>query len=282
MLPTGTTTDPLPQPASQDKRLYVFLHGLFGIVDHPDGLEVLMPHVPEHSYRAGPFMGETHLRPRPHGNPYILKVPAGQAQFDTKSHLAVSKRAADTNIGPSEFHARITMPLPHHIHYIGKVDLSSLVQDDQNLLISKVAALLIVLEYKFSDPAEISLEGHRYIAQCDPADGNSASLHFFSEEDATQPSGHRSMGFTAVTNLFPDLRGNVSLTNGTAQPAPINYSDVLPGTIFAEYIRLRDRTEGVLTMLGSSLRAGNFPSMHYSYGVGSDVESCTPLVSTFR
>jgi hypothetical protein len=264
------------------KTLYVFLHGLFSIVDHPYGLDVLMPFVAEHSYRVGPFLGETFLLPRPFDHPYQLHVPSGHKRFNPATNLAVADRLPDSACGPNQLHARIFMPLPYDIHYIRKVDLSAVLKDDHNLFLGKIAPLLIVLEYKFSDASEIRLEGHRYLAQCDPASGKTASLHILSEEDATASPGHKAKGFTAACQLFPDLKGKVSLANAPSLPPPLDLSEILPGTIRAEYTTLRERTEGAFTKLGSSLRAGGFPSMDFTPGAGSDIETCLNLVSSCR
>jgi hypothetical protein len=269
-----------PASPTNDKTLNVFLHGLFCIIDHPYGLDVLLPHLPEHSYRAGSFLGETIIIQRPYHQPYVLHVPGGSKRFDPAKNLSVRNLLPNDSAGPSELQARITMPLPYDIFYVQPSPLGATLIDNQGFFQSRTACMLLVLQYKFSNVRQIKLEGHPYVATLDPPkDGTTSSLHIFSEEDFLPDAGHRINGFGAAANLLPSLRGNVSLADITPKPPDLLSSEIIPGTIAPEYANLQTRTQGALARLGSTMRSRDWPSLSTTTGAGADVHTCTAITS---
>src|SRR5580658_9504832 len=182
--------------------LYVFLHGLIGIVDGPTGLDLRIPNVGAvHSYRYGEFLGEVTLQPS--SAPYLISnIKGGADRFDPREHLVTT-----TNFpacAQADLYARICLPFPIKIHSILQVDLTGAIEDPLGHLPNpKIATMVPVLEYSYDDPrlvlfgsdpldvAPLYHHGHAY-----------SSLHIFAEEDEERLEDHDIAGFSAVASLF--------------------------------------------------------------------------------
>src|SRR5215470_10185429 len=103
-------------PAAQTANVNVIFHGLFVFVLKEGYIDVLIPTVDDHSYRAGPFLAEETLMSRPLSQPYALAgVTPGKANFDLDINFFIGDYDYDTTAGPDRVYARIVLPYPKEI-----------------------------------------------------------------------------------------------------------------------------------------------------------------------
>ena len=271
-------------PAPPGGTLYVFLHGLYGIVDSPSGIEVLIPDVgAAHTYRYGEFLGEVTLQPSSAAY-QISNITGGQVHFDPNQHMVTTQSFAACS--EPDLYGRIKLPLPLKIHSVVTVDLSGVIEDPrQHLSPKKIATMVPVLEYEYADPRKI-------LFGCDPLDvapvfaedqGKKRAfinLHIFAEEDLERLEDHDIAGFSAVTSLFefPCPPRLASLDN---VPAPV-VGTPPPGTTRLEFMSLALRTQE-LGYLGRFVRR---QILHHRKHVmvevspvGADPITCYPVVN---
>ena len=286
--PTGGVPAPSTasgdQTASADCTLNVFLHGLFVFLDRKDRIEILLPHLQEHTYRAGEFLGETMLRSRPFCDPYkLFGVDAGGAHFNPERVLSL--RGAPQpyqRLHEKQLHCRLEFPLPLAIYSLQQVDLTRNL-DNPEVFVNTVASMLHVFTYRVTDPSEIKLGDHVFADEPQLIDGKRyMSLHIFSEEDYEQfLAAHPIGGFAAAVGLFPGLY--VRLINDLPSVPAVTAQEMLPGTIPAEYEDLALRTIQKLGKLGEMMRMGRFPAswdqIGHGHVIGSDITTCTNIVS---
>jgi hypothetical protein len=188
--------------------LNVFLHGLIGVLNNENGIELLIPDVgPEHAYRFGEFLGEVTLPPST--APYdITGIEGGDpAPFPPDAHLCTSHRKPVCAEAP--LYARIKLPHPVSVHSYLKVDLTDVIEDpyphmyrDEN---GKTwGTLTPVLEYSFCDPRDVSIGADPVNVAPILSDKHQRwymNLHIFAEEDLERPESHTSNGFDAIAKL---------------------------------------------------------------------------------
>src|SRR3974377_1989115 len=94
----------------------VIFHGLFLFVLKKGYIDVLMPMMDDHSYRAGPFLAGETLQPRPLSQPYALAgVEAGTGTFNPATNWIIGKFDYDHYAGPDKVYARLLLPYPEAI-----------------------------------------------------------------------------------------------------------------------------------------------------------------------
>jgi len=264
--------------------LNVFFHGLFVFIDRPSGIDVLLPEVPDHSYRAGSFLGETQIvQPTdPVSQPLVLTgVQTGCAHLPEDRNLVVDGAEPDDQATPNDLHAVLWVPLPDKIVAADTVSIAGDLDNASAFSKATLACYLHVFQYRFFGSADtVLLRGHRFLPSLETIDGiQYMSLHIFSEEDTRLGSGHPITGFDRAVDLLPSLRGKVHLTRSTTSPGP---SARVSGTIPAEYEDLQIRTEERLRLIGSAMRQGDWPRIRrVEVDRGTSVSTCTAIVSKF-
>jgi hypothetical protein len=274
-------TPAVPCQPPPSKILNLFLHGLFVVIDRPDHLDVLLPAMPDHSFRFGEFLGETQLKPKPFCNPYVLTgVTGGCTKFDLTKNLSLKGMEPDPAPLASNLHCRIVLPTPIDIYTMRPFDLRPLLSDPtpfQNTVVST----LHVLTYAYEDSTKVKVSDHIFTESQQNRNGKTyMSLHMFSEEDFFPLTiSHSVQGFDAMVRLFPNLR--VFLTGDTDNLPNITEADIAPGTILPEYEDLRFRTADRLAIIGRQMRSGTFPKFWGDGGSpeGSSIRTCTNILS---
>jgi hypothetical protein len=263
----------------------IFLHGLMGIHVKPSGIDILIPDVgSDHAYRYGEFLGEVTLAPST-ASYHVSGLDKGTVSaFNPAEHIVAGGIAL---CDQPNLYATICLPPPAVIYSVLKVDLSGLLEDPLNHIVSSsgpnIATLIPVLAYTFQDP-------HKILFGCEPlnvapilgSDGVwYVNLHIFAEEDFERDDQHSLDGFDAVAGLFdfPCAPKLASLSNVRAPLIPENLP---PGTTSLEFtsLALRTRESGYLGRILRREVLHNHPPMilHLS-PLGSNPASCLQLIS---
>lgn len=268
-------------PAPPGGTLYVFLHGLIGVLDQPSGIDLLIPNVGAvHTYRYGEFLGEVTLQPSI--APYYLRnVNPGTARFDPQFHLVTT--SAFPVCQQPNLYARIKLPTPKCIHSVLQVNLTGVIEDPGGHFANpKIATMVPVLEYTYDDPRTL-LFGCDPLAVAPISYGGRiySNLHIFAEEDLERVEDHTTAGFSAVAALFefPCPPRLISLEN---VPAPTWPDSLPPGTTPLEFMSLALRTQE-LGYLGRTVRREilhHRPRVIVEVSpVGGNPVTCTPAIS---
>jgi hypothetical protein len=265
--------------------LYVFLHGLIGVLNNKWGIELLIPDVgPSHAYRFGEFLGEVTLPPSP-APYYVTGIEQGSfAPFPGDTHLCTNKLRPVC--GGAALYARIKLPHPKCVHSYLKVDLTDVIEDPQPHLCGDgkgkiFGTMTPVLEYSFQDPRDVLFAGDILNVAPIWSDGRwFMNLHIFAEEDLERPEDHTIGGFDAIAKLF-DFESAPRLISVSNIPAA-KKGKLPPGTTHLEFISLALRTRE-LGYLGRRVRwqllNGQDPAIVQVSSVGGDPITCLPLIS---
>ncbi len=265
--------------------LYIFLHGLIGVVDQPQGIELLIPNVgTHHSYRFGEFLGEVTLQPSS-ASYRITGIDGGSYRFDPAVHLVTSKFVPVC--GQPNLYASIKLPLPDKIHSVLQVDLTDVIEDPCQHLAGtsrqrNIATMIPVLEYHFKDSRKLLFGGDPLnVAPIRFGHNSYVNLHIFAEEDIERVSDHTLAGFDAVAGLFEFDCAPRLISLGNIPPAtPVG---PLPaGTTSLELMSLGLRTLE-MGYLGRFVREQilheHEPVIVRVSPVGIDPITCTPMIS---
>lgn len=204
--------------------LNVVFHGLCVFIAKPGknenpGVDILLPEVPGHVYRAGTWLGETSIDP---GAELTLGgVIPGQAIFERRKNLMLLPKKGEpkenTKRSSVKPYATIHVPRPRCICSLRPVTLTlgeDLDGDFSHVDVKvfsengKVTQSTVqVLQYTVESEDQVALAGkpsdHRWI----PAFHNGvATLHVFAEPETTQPVDHSITEFGAGSALFEGLQ----------------------------------------------------------------------------
>lgn len=187
--------------------LNVIFHGLFAFVVHHECIEVLIPKVDGHHYRAG----EVELAAQAS---YQLR---GVESSDSVTRFSIERFpvvAGFTVIDrtPARLQNSIYLPFPetfaglreitvgHDGYFGGRV---------RSQITCKHIPLVYVLRYGYKDPAHITLDSIHVPA---PAEGGDVNLHIYAEPPAPAaeaahglPRNHAVLAFQKLVRLFPGL-----------------------------------------------------------------------------
>jgi hypothetical protein len=134
----------------QDLNVNVFVHGLALCVPGKSIVDVLIPNMgSDHTYKAGSFLGEYLLKPRPLTLPYFLTgVEPGSATFDRQQNCCLYADRFDVHASAEDLWARITFPQPPEIlslrHYQAPLEMDI---DPRNIFAGQRPATVQVLRY---------------------------------------------------------------------------------------------------------------------------------------
>lgn len=193
--------------AGRPGTLYVFFHGLFifsesGPFARPDfPLQVVLPKVPGHMYRAGTWLAEddinTGLFP---SHPLQLQgVQDGGLSFFTDSRFIVDLRPAALN--PTGTAAALfLLPQPRStLKLLHAVNHTPFVAQTASGATFKNIAMAQVLVYDFADENAVFLDGH-FWEPC--ATGGAISLHIISTSLEPETAEHEQDTNTALSQVL--------------------------------------------------------------------------------
>jgi hypothetical protein len=189
--------------------LYVFLHGLFVTRQLPNELEIVLPLVSGHMYRAGNWLAETDIQAR--SVLWLRGVHTGSVRMSDQIDYII--QLPGLTLTRRRRAATLRLPLPAAIlQLLRAVDPSGgpVVTINGAGAWPKTAypkvATVVVLVYSFSDQNEVALQGHYW----EPSFvGAASSLHFISTSagpegvdhiDATERALYR------VLNGYPGMQ----------------------------------------------------------------------------
>ena len=218
---------PLTEPLSGPKVpgiVNVIFRGMFLFLQRKQMIDVLIPNIgTEHVYRAGLFLGETSLTPRPIGEPYVLRgVELGAEGFPSLPFGGYRYRS---NITQDDVWARVVVPRPFKLYSLRPTAFGVSAEDPWGLVDDKNFDIMHVLQYKAEDLRAVHLARHSVPNVDDPGihtmDGHSfLNIHIVSEPEVQGASMHHPIhGFQKLMDLFEGLQGTIALTD--RQPTTI-------------------------------------------------------------
>jgi hypothetical protein len=188
--------------------LYVFLHGLAVIRERPDGIEVVLPRVPGHVFKAGSFLNETRIASKA-----VLRlngVDAGQATFQNLQHTILLPHCSLTSRRRA---ATFSMRKPAAILELLRATGPNLAKAATGSGSWSDLCNMQVLVYNYADENEVYLDGHHWEpCACEGA----ISLHVVSTSDAPEGADHQLDTERTLRKLIENYPGLVF-----QKPAPI-------------------------------------------------------------
>jgi hypothetical protein len=212
--------------------LNVLLHGAFAFVRKKESIEVLIPAMGHHVFRAGNWLGETDLRQR--GGEYdLLGVKPGTAVFDPAVNLFVKSQDRPENPAP---HIRLNFPIPKQIYSMRVADVPrTSFTHQQRLAIDapmQHVATLQIFSYDFDDENDLLLKArHGYGHYWEAAfTGDYINLHIFSAEDHYARTSNSEEDF----NMCAELLGSPVRLDTRLLPSGIPKSTPMPPGVAEE------------------------------------------------
>lgn len=179
-------------------RLYLFVHGLTVIVERKDKkLEIVLPRVQGHVFRAGSWLSETDIEP---GNRIeLLNVTEGSADiYKTGLLLDVPAPHNLTRRGRA---ATLVVPKPNEI-------LCLLLAKEAGCLVGAAArqtlADVLVFVYQYNDENQVLLDGHYWQPS---STGDAISLHVISTSEVIEGEDHEIRTQRALRDVFKSFPG---------------------------------------------------------------------------
>ncbi|HEU4389431.1 MAG TPA: hypothetical protein VFV34_16625 [Blastocatellia bacterium] len=166
--------------------LYVFLHGLTVVAQRGSQLEVVLPRIPGHVYRAGNWLSEAEI-----GYRSVIRlrgVKRGTESFVQKSFVI---HLPDCSLTFRRRAATLWLPMPRDILGLRRVRTTS-----GGFIVTRIdtgggqdeVAIVQVLIYDYDDENEVVLEGHPV---WEPASlAGAISLHIISTSEALEGEEH--------------------------------------------------------------------------------------------
>jgi hypothetical protein len=185
------------------RRLYVFLHGLTVMFERTDGkLEIVMPRVPGHVYRAGSWLAET---PVESGNTLeLMGVNAGTTNIHTTGFLPTIPRPY--TVTRRRRAATVIVPKPAEILGLLRTQYADYAVQLRTTPPTKfpVVAEVSILVYDYIDPNQILLDGHYWQPCLTP---ESISLHLISTSEVPESAQHVADTEDALREVFRNYPG---------------------------------------------------------------------------
>ncbi len=241
----------------------VILRGQFLVVLRETAVEVLIPTMEEHIYRAGSFFGETLLKPRPLVNPYLLTgVATGTGKFYA-ANIVLKGYEYDAQAGPDALYARIVLPRPKAIKSFRPSTLAlQAVMDPTGQFHGKKPMGIHVLRYDSSDLNSVKFQGH--FATPKPHAITSGgpqfiNLHLVAEPDHTPDAAHVTAGFDRTIALLPALRGKIVLMPQPDNKMALEVGDHAALGFTKHELLTGPEVQATLASIGLSLRVKGSP-----------------------
>jgi hypothetical protein len=273
---------------TQKPTLNVIFHGAFAFLEEEKKrrIRTMIPFIRQHAYRAGNWLGETHLM----RDTYELRgvTPGRVSQFSARRNLIVDSKKPAAKPQP---YATIFFPLPSKITSLrtARVPTTSFINQNQLLVKGKEqrVSTLQIFTYNFKSANELLLKaahgGHYWepVVQASKKNGKverSVNLHIFSVEDSVNEP-YQVDDFEKCAQL---LASDVRLGKTCAyQPTGITEGDLPYGVTAAETEDLAPRNVR-LARLGRLLRQGDDTNQAWYKDDALDNEppTCGPLIGS--
>jgi hypothetical protein len=157
----------IPRPGT----LYLFLHGLWVVQESQSGLEIALPHISDHVYKAGSWLMETPILPK--SELQLTGVESGTDSFANTQLMVSLKGCSLTTRGRA---ATLLLPRPRKILHLLHVtapqsvltippapskrpQLGFVVRRDTGETWNAIATVEVLL-YDYKDENEVALNGH--------------------------------------------------------------------------------------------------------------------------
>jgi hypothetical protein len=213
-------------------QLNVIFQGLFAFVVAEDSIEVLVPEMSDHVYKAGtPNLSSSEpcgpLLDLSRGTPYELQGVTGRSKgplFDPTVNAVISGAQAGetlakveaTNPDPKLLFCSIRLPLPDEIHSLRRVPASKCPKGffqgkDSALIKATELSLTQVLVYRNFKGSPLRLYPLEWAPQ---PNSNPVNLHVYAEAqrhmDAEEGKKHSAEGFKTLIKLLPGTQLELS------------------------------------------------------------------------
>jgi hypothetical protein len=193
--------------------LYVLVHGLTVIGERTDGkLEIVMPRVRGHVYKAGSWLAET---PIERGDTLeLLGVTGGTASIYQTGFLGTIPRPH--TITRRRRACTVIVPKPTRIlGLLRATDLNFVVRlNTAPPILFRSLAEVLILVYTYTDAKRIILDGHRWQPCLTPS---SISLHLISTSEVPEGKQHVADTEDALSEVFMNYPG-CTYTRSNAPP----------------------------------------------------------------
>jgi hypothetical protein len=194
--------------------LFVFLHGLTVVREVGDWLEVVLPRVKGHVYRAGGWLAETDIAPRAE---LVLRgtTPGGTA---TVANTNFTIQLPGLPLTSRRRAATLLVPKPTQIlgllfaAPVGPAALPLATSNNGKIVVPTLPSVL-VFQYSFTNPQDVRLENHPWQPY---AVDDSISLHIIATSPLPEPKQHDADTNKAMAKLMPGYPGFTF--NQSAQP----------------------------------------------------------------
>lgn len=268
----------------------VILRGQFLVVLRPQQVEILIPNMGfEHVNRAGSFLGELLLKPRPIFDPYVVTgLKGGQASFGAAANAPVLKGFDyDHRATEAEVYARIVLPRPDLdiLSFRRKRGPLKATVDPLGLFHDKTPFAIHVLRYSSSDLTQVKMLGHivtpapHTIPGVLNADGSMKefiNLHLVAEPDHEPDGDHVISGFDRTIALLPALRGALKLDPGSVEGLLPEEGDFKVKGFTKHELLTAPEVNSALLRIGQRLREGGALGGQF---IGTAPLECDPVLT---
>jgi len=241
-----------------DANVNVIFHGLFLFVQQNGFLDVLIPNMgSDHVYRAGTFLAEETLLPRPLSSPYHLSGVTGRdASFDTAKNIVFEGQDYDHAASQDDVYARILLPVPVEIVSMRPTQDPLIADfDPGNLVNNKNPCGVQVLRYKAANLDAVQLVPHS--AELGLNRGNVfLNLHIIAEPDRDLDVDHVRNGFEMALALLPGLSDPLIFIENYSTLSQERNDDKVRGYAAIETLTVRERAH-MQALAGLDWRDGN-------------------------
>jgi hypothetical protein len=259
----------------------VLFHGLYLFIVREQQIDVLIPNLREHVYRAGPFLGEQTLPPAGSQDPYRLEgVEGSRGNFDSSINNVLRGFDYEPNLPAARLYARIVVPRPLEpiLSFRDMEEPYDTSIDELQLFRGKKTRALHVLRYRAADLKEVQLHPHHAkIGHHQIGDVAFKNIHIQAEPDHAGDPSHPVKGFEETVDLMPEVRGRARLRRPTKCKGT-----TLAGTEYGfshhETLDLVSRHK-LLIQVGMLWRIGESAGPDLSDLVGDPPFECSPIIS---
>lgn len=249
------------------QQLNVVLHGLFAVVISDDHLDVLMPQVDDHVYKAGAWGKEFRLR---EGVTYELTGVVGSKNTLINPDQNLLLRGfTQLHREPSKLFCSLKLPLPAEFRSLRRVAQAQTQRVFGGATAAKINArefpLVITLIYRNFDHTRLALGALPWTPELD---AKVINLHIWAEPDAPLGVniGHAPEAFQRLMQLFDGIELYFTASPSVAARIPIDKKTGVDG--------LQPWEESGITERSRLL----FPKQSASATKGTEIRNCLSLI----
>lgn len=209
----GSTMYSLPaqtnDSGAQKLQLNVVVHGLVSYIIWPDHIEVLVPQVDEHVYKAGSWGKELRLK---ESSVYRLTGVYGAStppQIDVRNNL-VLRKISNIDRSQAKLFCSFNLPLPLEFKALRQARANGPIVTGRSLPADAPTSLPLVqtLIYRIEDLSNLSLSNN-FLWKPEVTAMGTVNLHIWAEPDvdmaAMSSLGHPTQAFSRLMALFPEV-----------------------------------------------------------------------------